>query len=60
MVDEGRARESETDMVKPDAPGLAPRPATEPDGSKGSTQTDKTATDPGSGAPSPAGDALRR
>jgi hypothetical protein len=32
-------------------PGAPPRPATEPAGSKGSSSTAKTATDPATGAP---------
>ncbi len=32
-------------------PGSPPRPATEPAGSQGSSQTPKTATDPATGAP---------
>jgi hypothetical protein len=32
-------------------PGDPPRPQTEPEGSKGSSDTDKTKTDPATGAP---------
>lgn len=32
--------------------GRPPRPASEPDGSEGSSQTDKTRTDPATGHPS--------
>lgn len=34
-------------------PGRPPRPATEPAGSKGSSRTAKTMTDPATGAPTP-------
>jgi hypothetical protein len=34
-------------------PGAPPRPATEPAGSHGSSRTDKTMTDPATGAPKP-------
>ncbi len=34
-------------------PGSPPRPATEPAGAQGSTQTNKTMTDPATGAPQP-------
>lgn len=34
-------------------PGSPPRPATEPAGSRGSSRTPKTATDPATGAPTP-------
>ena len=34
-------------------PGSPPRPATEPDGSQGSSRTAKTMTDPATGAPTP-------
>lgn len=42
-------RETENDNLRPAGDGKAPRPATEPPGSKGSVQTPKTETDPGSG-----------
>lgn len=42
-------RETENENLRPDGDGHAPRPATEPAGSKESVQTDKTETDPGSG-----------
>ena len=41
-------RETENEMVKP---GKPPRPATEPAGSKGSSKTGKTMTDPATGEP---------
>jgi hypothetical protein len=34
-------------------PGSPPRPASEPAGSRGSSRTSKTATDPATGAPAP-------
>ena len=52
MPDNQRTRESETDIVKPDKAGQPPRPSTEPAGSAWSTKTDKTQTDPATGAPS--------
>ena len=42
-------REVENENLKPAGDGKPPRPATEPAGSEKSTQTPKTATDPGSG-----------
>lgn len=42
-------REVENENLKPAGDGQPPRPATEPAGSKGSQQSDKTTTDPGSG-----------
>ncbi len=41
--------ETENENQRPAGDGKAPRPATEPAGSKGSVQTEKTETDPGSG-----------
>ena len=41
--------ETENENLRPAGDGKAPRPATEPAGSKGSVQTEKTETDPGSG-----------
>jgi hypothetical protein len=55
-----KTRESETDIIKPDADGEPPRPSTEPEGSKWSVKTDKTATDPGTGAQDPNGPAPPR
>lgn len=46
-------RETENDNLRPAGDGKAPRPATEPPGSKGSVQTPKTETDPGSGEQTP-------
>jgi hypothetical protein len=34
-------------------PGQPPRPATEPHGAKGTSESDKTLTDPATGAPRP-------
>jgi hypothetical protein len=48
-----KSRESEEDIVKPDAEGKPPRPATEPAGAQWSVKNGKTATDPGSGAQRP-------
>jgi hypothetical protein len=42
-------RETENENLRPGGDGHAPRPATEPAGSKESVQTGKTETDPGSG-----------
>ena len=42
------ARRNRDDDLKPGSP---PRPATEPAGSKGSSRSDKTATDPATGEP---------
>lgn len=41
--------ETENENLRPAGDGQAPRPATEPPGSKSSVQTPKTETDPGSG-----------
>ncbi|MBJ7448053.1 MAG: hypothetical protein JHC81_11010 [Brevundimonas sp.] len=47
-------RESETeDQRKPTHEGEAPRPATEPRGSEGSSNSGDTATDPATGKPNP-------
>ena len=43
-------REVENENLKPAGDGQPPRPATEPAGAKDSQQSDKTKTDPGSGA----------
>ena len=45
-----KTRESENDIIRPDAEGKPPRPSTEPPGAKWSVKTGKTATDPGTGA----------
>lgn len=39
------------DQKTPAREGEPPRPATEPAGAEGSQRNDKTATDPGTGAP---------
>ena len=44
--DRPKNREVENENLRPGSP---PRPATEPKGAKGSEQSPKTATDPGSG-----------
>lgn len=47
-------RETETeDQRTPDREGDAPRPATEPAGSEGSSNPGDTATDPSTGEPNP-------
>ena len=46
--DRPKNRETEYEDLKP-REGGPPRPATEPDGSKGSSQSPKLKTDPGSG-----------
>ena len=43
-------RRNRDDDLKPGSP---PRPATEPAGSEGSSRSDKTMTDPATGAPNP-------
>jgi hypothetical protein len=43
-----KSRESEQEDLKP---GAAPRPSTEPKGSEGAASTDKTKSDPSTGAP---------
>jgi hypothetical protein len=42
-------REVENENQRPAGDGKPPRPATEPKGSEGSTDSGETATDPGSG-----------
>ena len=50
----GPGRQSEYEQEKvPAAEGEPPRPATEPAGSKGSSNSGETATDPATGAPNP-------
>ena len=44
------ARRNRDDDLKPGSP---PRPASEPAGAKGSSRSDKTATDPATGEPQP-------
>ena len=47
-------RETETEnQRKPAHEGEAPRPATEPNGSEGSSNSGDTATDPATGKPNP-------
>jgi hypothetical protein len=43
------SRQSENEDLKLDGEGRAPRPATEPAGSEGSSRNDKTMTDPATG-----------
>ena len=43
------SRETEYEDVKPAADGQPPRSASEPHGAEGSSNSDKTATDPASG-----------
>ncbi len=50
---QGKAYDSNEDM-KVTPKGGAPRPASEPAGSEGSTTGAKTATDPSTGEPNPA------
>ena len=42
-------RDVENENLRPDGEGQPPRPATEPPGSKDSSQSGKTQSDPGSG-----------
>ena len=49
MPDRPKNRETENEDLKESPGGGPPRPATEPDGSEGSAQTPKTATDPATG-----------
>jgi hypothetical protein len=46
-------REIENENQKPDRPGEPPRPATEPDGAKDSSNSGQTETDPATGEPNP-------
>ncbi len=46
-------REVENENARPDGEGTPPRPATEPKGAKHSQRSDKTLTDPGTGAQNP-------
>ena len=46
-------RKIENENQKPDRPGQPPRPATEPDGAKGSSNSGQTETDPATGRPNP-------
>lgn len=47
----GPGRQSEYEQEKPAGDGQPPRPATEPAGSKGSSNSGQTATDPATGKP---------
>jgi len=47
----GPGRQSEYEQEKPVRPGEPPRPAQEPDGSEGSSNSGETATDPATGEP---------
>jgi len=42
-------RATENENLRPDRDGQPPRPATEPQGSKGSSNSGQTATDPATG-----------
>jgi hypothetical protein len=47
-----KSHEIENENLKPGGkPGEPPRPATEPKGSEGSASTEKTKSDPATGAP---------
>jgi len=45
--------EVEQENARPDRAGATPRPATEPKGAEGSSQSSKLKTDPGSGESKP-------
>ena len=47
----GPGRQSEYEQEKPHRDGQPPRPAQEPAGSKGSSNSGETATDPSTGEP---------
>jgi len=49
--DRAKDRSVENEDAKPDGNGKPPRPATEPEGSQGSSRNSKTATDPATGEP---------
>jgi len=52
MTDPDRSpRQSENDNQRPARDGEPPRPATEPRGSEGSSNSGETATDPATGKP---------
>jgi hypothetical protein len=56
MTDANRPPNRETeneDQRTPSRDGQAPRPATEPRGSEGSSNSGETATDPATGKPNP-------
>lgn len=46
-------REVENENQRPDGEGRPPRPATEPAGSEGSSNSGDTETDPATGKPNP-------
>lgn len=45
----GKTRETENENLRPSTQGRPPRPATEPRGSEGSSNSGETATDPATG-----------
>ena len=47
----GPGRQSEYEQEKPKGEGQPPRPAQEPSGSEGSSNSGETATDPATGEP---------
>lgn len=49
MTDRPENRETENENLKPAADGEPPRPATEPPGAEGSSNSGETATDPATG-----------
>lgn len=51
--DRPRDRQTENDNLRPDADGEPPRPATEPRGAEGSSNSGETATDPATGEANP-------
>ena len=55
MTDPNRppSRETEYENERPDRDGQPPRPANEPKGSEGSSNSGETATDPATGKPNP-------
>ena len=53
MPDDERGSDHASNAHEDQKPGVPPRPATEPDGSEGSSRTSKTRTDPATGAPTP-------
>lgn len=46
-----KIRETENENQRSDKPGNPPRPATEPKGAKGSSNSGRTKTEPATGAP---------
>ena len=52
MTDPARLpRQTENENQRPDGDGKTPRPATEPRGAEGSSNSGETATDPATGTP---------